>query len=365
MIFSILAYKRKKIFTIYYLLFTIFIGLALSAFYWLPALLEMQYTNVLSQIGGAADFRNHFVCVSQLWESQWGFGGSAHSCIDGMSYRIGKLYVVLSFFSALLFFVTLAIRKNIKRYSLFLFSIGGLVISIFLTLGISMPVWETLPLMEFFQYPWRFLLLSSFFTSLIVGAIPFFLHTIIRNKQFFQMVQYICAFVFLFFLLYFNIKLFQPQTIMRKTVADYTNKIALVWTASKISDEYMPKNFQKPKNMNEVANYPIILKEKNTSIIKEDIFSNRMNFVLEGKEKSNLLLNIAYFPSWKIYIDDKETPFIINSKGISIVFPQGVHTLSARFVETPIEKLANVLTLIGIGILITGIIAFKKKKMYS
>ena len=54
--------------------FTALLGVLLSAFYWLPALLQMGSTNVLSQVGGGADYKDHFVCLPQLWESLWGFG---------------------------------------------------------------------------------------------------------------------------------------------------------------------------------------------------------------------------------------------------------------------------------------------------
>jgi hypothetical protein len=48
--------------------------------------------------------------------------------------------------------------------------------------------------------------------------------------------------------LVFDIKLFVPQTILQKTAIDYTNENALKWTVSKISDEYLPPDFKKPKN---------------------------------------------------------------------------------------------------------------------
>ncbi|KKQ27045.1 MAG: hypothetical protein US43_C0038G0005 [Candidatus Levybacteria bacterium GW2011_GWA1_37_16] len=53
------AFKNKKSFVLNSSSLILILGLALSAFYWVPALLEMKNTNVLSQIGGGADFRDH------------------------------------------------------------------------------------------------------------------------------------------------------------------------------------------------------------------------------------------------------------------------------------------------------------------
>ena len=255
LLYCFIAYRNKKLFIIYCLVFTILLGLMLSAFYWIPALLEMKYTNVLSQIGGGADFRNHFICLGQLWDSQWGFGGSAQGCIDGLSFKIGKLHILLAL-AAFLFGANQFLKKKSERTLIIGFSVLGLLVSVFLMLEISKPVWEAIPAMAFFQYPWRFLLLASFFSSLACGSLVFFLTK-------FKVKPYFTAAVLVFFVLFFNTKLFAPQTIYQKTVADYTNERALKWVASRTSDEFLPPDFKKPKSEHEIAENPIPFEETN------------------------------------------------------------------------------------------------------
>src|SRR3989344_4331732 len=263
------AYKNKNLLTCYLLLFTSFLGLTLSAFYWIPALLEMQYTNVLSQIGGGADFRDHFVCLSQLWESNWGFGGSAAGCIsDGMSFVIGKLHIILVLITMIATIAYYVFRHSGQarmtgfemdyRLPIVMLSILGFVLSVFLTLEISKPVWEIVPLMEFLQFPWRFLLLTSFFSSLLSGFIVWFFSASKRSDT----VPYLSGVALIFLLIFFNSKLFQPQTILSKTSADYTNEIALKWTASKISDEFLPIGFKKPQSEREIAKRPATIPDQ-------------------------------------------------------------------------------------------------------
>ena len=289
LLYCYIAYRNKKLSTIYYLLFTILLGLALSAFYWVPALLEMKYTNVLSQIGGGADFRDHFVCLGQLWESNWGFGGSTAGCmLDGMSFVIGKLHIVVPF--VVLALVLLFLIKD-KNYIVAFLSFAGFALSIFFTLEISRFVWETFPTMAFFQYPWRFLILASFFSSLLSGAIIWFLTIHLRGVASPGTVRYLASQhleggrrdapdgasrrtpsrwilmgsfgALIFLLIFFNSKLFQPQTIVPRTASDYTNEYALKWTASKISDEFLPPNFKKPKSEHEIAERPIEFRHTN------------------------------------------------------------------------------------------------------
>lgn len=72
----------------------------------------------------------------------------------------------------------------------------------------------------------------------------------------------------IFLLLFFNLKLFVPQTVLSKTAADYTNENALRWTVSKISDEYLPPNFKKPKSKNDVNRGQVNIRVKETDIEK-------------------------------------------------------------------------------------------------
>ena len=252
LILCIVSHKAKKIFTIYYLLFTIFLGLALSAFYWIPALLEMKYTNILSQIGGGADFRDHFVCLSQLWSSTWGFGGSAKGCMDGLSFMIGKLHILMTGLVLVLF-----LFGRLKQHKgIILFYLISFILSLFLVLEMSKFLWEAIPIMAFFQYPWRFLTLVSFFSSLLAGSLVV-LSSSLKIKP------YWLAFPLIALLLFFNIKFFVPQTTFFATSKDFTNEKALKWTASKTSDEFLPPNFKKPKSEHEVSKMPLPFTETN------------------------------------------------------------------------------------------------------
>lgn len=323
LVLSVIAWRKKKLFIIYYLLFII-LGLLLSAFYWLPAIAEMKYTNVESQVGGGADFRDHFVCMYQLWDSPWGFGGSSPGCTDGLSFRIGKLHilsVLLTFLLALF-----ALQKGKKRLGVVILSILGLGFSIFLMLENSRFVWESIPAMAFIQYPWRFLALASFFASIISGGAAWYSQTI--SGRIWQW----SPLVLVGLLFYFNLKHFQPQTIYQASASDFTNKMYLNWTASKISDEYMPKGFKKPKSPDEIP-------QKKIEVIGEQT-----------------KVNIAYFPAWKIYLNGEGKSYKVGSDGIYLDLPKGNYELNAVFRQTPIEAAANILSIFGVLVAIFGII---------
>ena len=357
---------NKRKFSIFNFQFSIFVlGLLLSAFYWIPALFEMHYTNVFSQIGQGADFRNHFVCIQQLWDSPWGFGGSVSGCVDGLSFKIGKLHVIAVFFAICLVGLLLLFReksKNLFPIKIVVLSILGFFLSVFFSLEISKPVWEAVSFMAFFQYPWRFLLLVSFFSSFLAGCFSWYLQKTLQKNSYVKTIQYIATAVLLFFLFYSNIRLFSPQTILSKPALDYTSNFALRWTMSKISDEYMPKDFLKPQSETEIVNNKIAVGNTGLKINGYKEKTQKITAYIDVSENTRFNIALAYFPGWKVFVDNNPSLLHITKKGFFVFLPKGKHEISIIFEQTPIEKIANTLSVIGVLVLIVGIIYTNKKR---
>lgn len=335
-----------------YALYALLLGLGLSAFYWIPAILEMPFTDVFAQIGGGADFRDHFVCLRQLWESQWGFGGSASGCLDGLSFRIGKEHVLISLFAL---FVAFKIRaKDNQRSALITLSILFFVLSLFMTLELSKPVWEALPPLAFLQYPWRFLALATLCSSFLAGAFVWFLERTFSKRH-------IAPLLIILFLLYANLKLFKPQTILPRTARDYTSEANVKWTTSKISDEYMPKDFQKPKSLDDA------LQSKHTIIDGEGIVSGledttqKLAFSLDGTTDVIFLAGIAPFPAWKATIDGSPSSYQTSRNGLLLKVPKGKHDVQFSFVETKAERGGTFISAISLLGMLGGIIRKRRK----
>lgn len=331
-------------------------GILLSAFYSLPAFLEINYTNVVSTIGGKADFHNHFVCIRQLWDSPWMYGGSIPGCVDGLSFRLGKLHILfapIAILSSIIF-----IKKEKEKLFILLASIIALLFSIFLMIGQSKIIWEAIPFMNFFQYPWRFLLIASFFSSFVAGSIIYSLSKFQKiNNKFISFGVYL---VLLVSPVVLYSKLFSPQKYLLKTSEDYTNALSLNWTTSKISDEYMPKGFETPKNLSKISTAKIEGKAIQVRNIEKN--TKKLSAQIETSKPTNVTIHIPYFPAWKYYLNGKKVDATEISTGVSINIPQGSSQIDARFEQTNIEKISNLLSISGILILLTGIIYAKQKR---
>lgn len=355
----VLGVKNRK--TILFITLSLILSFMLSAFYFIPTLLEMSYTNVLSQVGGGADFRNHFVCLNQLWTSQWGFGGSAKGCIDGLSYMVGKTHILFSLMALILplsFLVYKKVKLDIKDKEIIFFIILFLafsLFSLFLMLEVSKTFWEALKPMAFFQYPWRFLTILSFTTSFISGGLIWAISKFLKGYYLLVFTVVVVAMAIIF-----NLKFFVPQTINSKTVEDYTSYEKEAWDISKISSEYMPRGFDKPKQISEIANINSI-KAQGVKVLSNEKKTNNVSYKLFLDKESNIIFPLAYFPAWKVKVNDSEVNLVENKKGILLTVPKGNSTIHFYYKSTPIELASNLITIAGIFSLILGIIYFIKR----
>jgi uncharacterized membrane protein len=338
------------------LLVTIILGLLISAFYWLPALLEINYTNIMSQIGGGADYKDHFVCLAQLWTSPWGFGGSAKGCVDGLSFMIGKMHVLLSLVAVIFFVLCLYLKKVEKKKGyLLLYFFIALLFSVFMTLDYSKFIWDFIRPMALFQYPWRFLLLIAFFTSLISGSIFYYLQTLFKNKWISLLILITISLV----IVIFNGKYFIAQKYTSVSSNDFTNNYFLKFKTSQISSEYMPKDFLKPNEYSEIPT-GITVNQGKVAVISQTtrVGEFKINYVASLAAK--ILVPIAYFPAWRVKLDGKVYTYQIQNNGLSMNLPKGNHMLDFYFRETNVELFSDILSLSGILALIIGIILKKK-----
>jgi hypothetical protein len=352
----------KIIYKHYYVLIGLLIGIMLSAFYWLPVPFEMKFTDVLSVVGGGSDYRDHFACLIQLWNSPWGYAGSAPGCVDGFSLKIGKLHILLSLLSlpGLLFLY----RIDKKRYFLIILFILFLLLSVFLTVSQSKFIWDSIPQMAFFQFPWRFLILITFLTSFLGGAGFWIAENMIVKNRLIKYVYWAGSVLFAISIIVLDSKVFLPQHFSTKSPKDYVSDYELKWRVSKISDEYMPKDFLRPMIPSMVPGARIIT-NKDVRISDFTEKTNHISFNVSTSRDTELGINLAYFPGWHVYIDKEQQWFGYSKKGLVLKIPAGERKVDIKFTQTPIEMIGNAISVAGVLMLIIGIINTIKKNKYD
>jgi len=361
--------SKNKLYALRATLYAIALGILLSAFYWLPALAEMKFTNILSQIGGGADYKDHFVCLEQFWYSAWGYGGSAPECVTGMSLMIGKMHIIFVFisFAIVLFYLVIPmkmgiyinnfldsrLRGNDKFKVIMLLALAGFIISLFLQTSASLFIWQHVPFMPYFQYPWRFLILTSFFSSLLAGGVIYFFYL----KK--EMLSAGVSIIILISIIALQSKFFVPQKIILVSSDNFTNSFQLQWLTSRISDEYLPSKFKIPKDPSGIVQNEKIIGKAYISVVKMiENKTQRIRFSINSPVAQTILLRIAPFPAWRAYINDSREQMRASNIGYILMIQAGEQSVIVKYEETPIELAANIISLFGLFLFIPGIIYF-------
>lgn len=141
------------------------LGLGLSAFFWLPVILERNAVTLTTLIGAGDnyDFRTHFLGLSELLafsrRPDWGATQSPFLFNLGVAqWMAGVLGVVL-----------LMLGKVRERAQLAFIAVAAVVV-LFLMTPASEPVWELIPFLPYFQFPWRLLGAAAALLSILGAA---------------------------------------------------------------------------------------------------------------------------------------------------------------------------------------------------
>lgn len=392
LLFLFVKYGAKKKFFVNCLV-SIVIGLAISSFFWLPAIWEKKFTIVDDLLLiNLANYNIHFVYPQQLWNWPWGFGGSAEGLADGLSFKIGKLHILASLAAFLLASTGILYRKYKSQLPAPSLASGGVncsprfapastrvageagqlstvffllfLLSAFMTTYYSKPVWDLVPPLAYLQFPWRFLTFTALFSSILAAAFIFLLKVpIIR----------LVAASLVIFLLIFNLKLFAPQT-YRPDLTDHaaTAKEVINWDISHSSFEYIPRGVELTKSSlgtnliaiskSDIPREKVTPIKGSTQVTYRQIKPHLLEFTVDAQEDTKLQANIFNFPGWQAQIDNQEVPINDNNrlKLITLNVTKGEHSVLIEFKNTSARSIGNWITLgAAIAMGITVAIGFK------
>lgn len=326
------------------------LGLGISAYFWIPSFFEKKYTLINLLTRELADYNLHFVYFRQFFDSPWGYGGSLYGLFDGLSFEIGKgIWVLLGVSIVVMFFVV----KNYRHNFLYYVFLALFVFSLFIQTFHSKFFWDILPPFWYIQFPWRFLLFSAFTASLVIGY-GFTLK--ISNR-----VKIIAAVVIVAFVIVATQQYFRPEKYFtHATDKDYTADSVIKWRTSKMAFEYVPIGVKTIKSQvgnsviditpDQIAtqSYQVIQGDLAVIVLKD--LPQTKQFRVNSSRGGVFQVNTFAYPGWKVILDGQVVPFQDNNslKLIQVTVPKGNHEIEAVFTDTPLRKIANIISIISL-----------------
>ena len=332
----LICMEKEKKYLIRSTLYLIFLGLGLSAIFWFPAIIETKYVTGLQVFDVTAGFPEMY----QLLFPSWGSGFTGAGIQNELSYQIGAANLLVVFLSPII--IALQIKRKNNKLPVILFFLACFIFTFYLMLNISLPIWKTIPLMNYFQFPWRLLSLEILFASFLAGSI-FSLN--IKNK----FINFSFA-IFLIFIVYslgigyakFAYYMHRDDNyyIMRSNFIDGTNS-----PGNAFNTIYL--NLIPAKEAERV-----IFIKGNGKIIPKIAKSSQYVFNVRADAGSEIQANLAYFPGWEVYVNDKKVFSKPTQNGrFSFVVPRGESKVEIIFKDTPTRKVAGFISVISFGLL--------------
>lgn len=364
---AILFVRRKNFKFLWFSLGGMLLAIMLSSFYLLPALFEKNLVHLETTISGYFSYTEHFKGFKKLFlERSWGYGSSIREIPggerDGISYQIGLVHIlgwILSLVAARILW-----KKNKNMSILIGFCSFAILISIFMINPRSEFVWKLIDPLKYLQFPWRFLLLVSFFVSLVSGSI--FLIDFKHKKL---------LWVFLVItVVLFNFSYFRPAKFLNTNDKERLSGKEWDTQIKRSIFDYLPIYAKEPPAELVTERYQILTGDSRIFDFQEG--TNWLTFKTETKSHTIIRLSQYYFPNWRVFIDQKEVKveYTNNSLGLmTIILGKGSHEITAKLYDTQIRSLSNFMTLIGLttsAVLflisfrrICGWISYYKKRM--
>jgi len=333
-IFTLLL-KNKKI-----NLLAIILALLLSSYFLLPLFLENRLT-IAQKMAAQTNYQDHFLCLNQLWDSPWGYGGSIPGCHDGMTFKLGKIQIIFAVLGLISFFIHkfLKGKKPMLHASCFMFFV--LIGSLFMTTNFSKFIWDLFsPFLAVFQFPWRF-------TTFSLIGLAFF------SAYFWQVINVpyksLVGFLIVLLIIGLSAKYFQGRTMAKNHFIDkYLSQDYIEKDAALRIPEYFSIQPQNKIEFDYKKPYQLAFYDSIDPKIAVKV-DQKYKKVLYIPFPTQLWLNINYFPFWKITVNGKllqpNIDFKLDSLNRPLINVDRPSIITVAYEQTLIEKFGNLLSL--------------------
>ncbi len=350
-------------------------GLALSAFFWLPAFVEKELVFAKESLTDYFKYADHFVLPFQLFRPSWGFGGSGPGPGDDMSFQIGIahwIWIIL----ALVGFAAAAIRQRrqpavsgVPCGALACF--GIFLVGTFMTLEASQFLWKAIPTLAYVQFPWRFLVIAAFGSSLFAAfAVDLFSAGNAGRARILAVAAGVTALVC--YAPYLDPRFEIVEKSGGRPPGSYATQMEKLadtahfedprdhFSLTKLDesgifptsrDDYLPRTATNRPG----AKWQTLAQAAGGTVsdlgrVGPNSTRMRASMAVDGA----VLLNQFYFPGWQAQVDGREAPVTpeTGTGRVMVSVPAGDHVVSIRFGSTPLRSGAGAVSLATLVLLL-------------
>jgi uncharacterized membrane protein len=306
-------------------------GLACSAFFWLPAIVEKRFVKVDLLREGFLHWAEHALAPWQLLWSRWGYGLSVPGSGDGMSFALGPLHLLAA---AAGLAVALHAAHRPRRMEALALALGG-VAGALLATAWSGPVWARLETLQYLAYPWRALMVPALalppLIALAVDRLP-------RPGPLIGVAALVAV----------NLAHTEPKGYLTFDDEFYApESIAARGINTTTREEYEPRWVEARPS----AGGPRLRSaEAPITVISEHIETHRQVFRVRPGAATTVEIATFHYPGWRAWVDGREVTIgVVPVRGtMSVELTEGEHLVHLELRATPLRRAAYLVTLLSL-----------------
>lgn len=323
---------QRKMKLVLQLFLSLVVGIGMVAIFWLPALFEQKYVTGLQLF----DVQKNFAQLYQLLIPSWGTGIFGSGLQNEMSIQIGITNLMAVVISLTIYIIRKIKRKPTGLLGFFLISY---FVVFFLMQRVSSPIWSFFPLMNFFQFPWRFLSLEILITAFLAGGIISFIPKLkILNVK----LSVILAVFLICIAIFSSIGYTMPAYYHNRTDSHYLSRSNFIDGTNSPGNYFntiwAKGKFQKTKN-------PVSVSQGKVTITSFDKKTHEWKIAAILTQDSTVTAYLVYFPGWSLSINGVSKPIHPTEKGlISFAGQKGQNNIRIQYQNTPIQLIGTSIT---------------------
>ncbi len=337
----------------------LFLGVGVAASFWLPVILERDAVNLASLIGqqNNYDFHTHFLSMGEMLAPSlrldWGATEPDFRFNLGVAqWALGGLGLIM----------LLARKVEHKRHLTF-FAVA-LFLLLILMLPLSTSIWETVPFLPYFQFPWRMLGAAAAMLAILAGAGVSSLCNLLWPPLLAEQVDqdrariqpggkraWLAAF-FVAFPIILGLPLSQPRpwpdfgevNILRMSLIENTGR----WLGTTSTADYVPATVEMIPSRKGSVVAPIAdglppdrvnraMLPEGATVETEVLRPLLTRYTVNTPRATRLRLFLFDFPGWRARVDGVEVETELGRpEGFLVIpLPAGEHIVEVEFGSTP------------------------------
>lgn len=327
---------------------TLCAGILLSAFYWLPLLLNGKYI----QIAKVTDV---------IFQPFWYYLYSPFHYRFGLLFQgqHGELYTNVGY----IFYLTLVISlvllfknrftKNDKL--LYLMLLGFFIIYFLLMQSITRPLWQAVPFLLNLQFSWRFLIQISLFVSLIAGLVV----KNLNSKAFTVIISFLVVLITILnwgnrkTLPHITDVAFEKSSLFLESPCN-AELTTPVWVNT--CSSWIGRSPVKPiDSLTGVVDY--------RQLYRSSIHHSYLVYV---SENAVIKENTYFFPGWKVFANSKEIPIDFKNKQypgvITFQLSKGLYKVDVEYTKTLERKIGELTSMLIASTLLLAVLDSRVRK---